>query len=81
MKFKRKKRPTTRTYSVAKMCRFCNEKVVEISYKDVKTLRTMVTDRGKIIPRRMSGSCAKHQREVTTAINRARSIALLPFSA
>ena len=62
-----------------KMCRFCAEKIVFIDYKDVKTLRGFVTERGKIIPRRISGNCAKHQRELTTAIKRSRNIALMPF--
>ncbi len=65
---------------VAKICRFCTEKIDEIDYKDVKLIRTMITERGKIIPRRISGNCAKHQRQVTTAINRARNIALVPFT-
>jgi small subunit ribosomal protein S18 len=50
-----------------------------IDYKDLKTLRMYITDRGKILPRRMTGACAKHQREITESINRARTIALLPF--
>jgi small subunit ribosomal protein S18 len=53
---------------------------MKIDYKDVKTLNHFVTERGKILPRRISGNCAKHQRELTTAIKRARNIALLPFS-
>lgn len=62
-----------------KFCRFCSEKVEFIDYKDLKGLRTYVTDRGKILPRRMTGACALHQRELTTAVMRARNIALLPF--
>jgi small subunit ribosomal protein S18 len=62
-----------------KFCRFCSEKVDFIDYKDVKTLRTFVTERGKILPRRMTGNCAGHQRELTTAIKRARNIALMSF--
>lgn len=81
MKFKRKRR-STRIYSAAKICQFCNEKTTDgIDYKDIKIMRTLVTERGKIIPRRISGTCAKHQRQVTTAVNRARNIALLPFTA
>jgi small subunit ribosomal protein S18 len=53
---------------------------MKIDYKDVKTLNHFVTERGKILPRRISGNCAKHQRELTTAIKRARNIALMPFS-
>ncbi len=81
MKFKKKRRPSTKTYMVAKVCRFCNEKTDGIDYKDVKTLRAMISDRGKIVPRRISGNCAKHQRLVTIAVNRARNIALVPFTA
>tara|TARA_B100000315_G_scaffold12567_1_gene11893 strand:+ start:13889 stop:14092 length:204 start_codon:yes stop_codon:yes gene_type:complete len=66
---------------VAKICRFCTEKMDWIDYKDAKILRTMISERGKIIPRRISGNCAKHQRMVTTAVNRARNIALVPFTA
>jgi len=68
-----------RRFQRRKMCRFCAEKITFIDYKDIKTLRGFVTERGKIIPRRISGNCAKHQRELTTAIKRSRNIALLPF--
>jgi small subunit ribosomal protein S18 len=64
-----------------KVCSFCVDKVVDIDYKDVPKLRRYVTERGKILPRRISGNCAKHQRQVTVAIKRARNIALLPFTA
>jgi len=63
-----------------KVCRFCADKDVNIDYKDAKTLRNFVTERGKIIPRRIYGTCAKHQRELTEAVKRARQIALLPYS-
>ena len=63
-----------------KVCAFCSEKVESIDYKDVNRLRKFVTERGKILPRRISGTCAKHQRELTGAIKRARNIALLPFT-
>ena len=63
-----------------KACQFCVDKVEHIDYKDVAKLRRYVTERGKILPRRMSGNCAKHQRQLTTAIKRARHIALLPFT-
>jgi small subunit ribosomal protein S18 len=53
---------------------------MKIDYKDVKTLSHFITERGKILPRRISGNCAKHQREITTAIKRARNIALMPFT-
>ena len=64
-----------------KVCSFCVDKVETIDYKDVAKLRRFVTERGKILPRRNSGNCAKHQRQVTVAIKRARNIALLPFTA
>ncbi len=63
-----------------KVCRFCVDKTPFIDYKDTKTLRFFVTERGKILPRRISGNCARHQREVTVAVQRCRNIALLPFS-
>jgi small subunit ribosomal protein S18 len=69
-----------RTYQRRKICRFCADKSLEIDYKDPKTLRYFTTERGKIIPRRISGNCAKHQRILTLAIKRARNIALLPFT-
>ena len=64
-----------------KVCSFCVDKEESIDYKDVPKLRRYVTERGKILPRRISGNCAKHQRQVTVAIKRARNIALLPFTA
>ena len=64
-----------------KVCSFCVDKDDHIDYKDVAKLRRFVTERGKILPRRISGNCAKHQRQVTVAIKRARNIALLPFTA
>ncbi len=63
-----------------KVCRFCEDKLKVIDYKDEKLLRRFITDRGKIIPRRITGNCASHQREITHAIKRARHIALLPFT-
>ena len=62
-----------------KVCRFCADTSLVINYKDPKSLRYFITERGKIIPRRISGSCAKHQRQLTHAIKRARTIALLPY--
>jgi small subunit ribosomal protein S18 len=59
---------------------FCADKSESIDYKDINKLRKYVTERGKILPRRISGNCAKHQRELTEAIKRARNIALLPFT-
>jgi small subunit ribosomal protein S18 len=64
-----------------KVCKFCADKVDHIDYKDVKTLQAFVPERGKILPRRMFGTCAEHQRKLTLAIKRARNIALLPFAA
>ncbi|MCD6234406.1 MAG: 30S ribosomal protein S18 [Candidatus Neomarinimicrobiota bacterium] len=63
-----------------KVCKFCENKKLSIDYKDYKTLRRFITEQGKIIPRRVTGTCAKHQRELVTAIKRARNIALLPYS-
>ncbi len=62
-----------------KVCVFCQDKVTVIDYKDVNRLKKFVTESGKMIPRRMSGTCAKHQRELSNAIKRARVAALLPF--
>lgn len=62
-----------------KVCVFCQEKVEAIDYKDVNRLKKFVAESGKILPRRMSGTCAKHQRELATAIKRARVADLLPF--
>ncbi|MFQ5902996.1 MAG: 30S ribosomal protein S18 [Candidatus Binatia bacterium] len=62
-----------------KMCRFCADKELKIDYKDTKVLTQFVTERGKITPSRITGNCAYHQRLLTIAIKRARSVALLPF--
>lgn len=62
-----------------KVCVFCSEKAMPIDYKDVATLRKYISERGKILPRRITSTCAKHQRELTTAIKRARHVALLPY--
>ncbi len=64
-----------------KMCRFCADTEVVIDYKDARMLRSFITERGKIVPRRISGNCAKHQRQIATAVKRARVIALLPYLA
>jgi small subunit ribosomal protein S18 len=64
-----------------KVCTFCIDNVQSIDYKDTKLLRGFMTERGKIIPRRISGNCARHQRQLTLAIKRARNVALLPFTA
>ncbi len=62
-----------------KACRFCMDKVERVDYKDVSILRKFLTDRGKIFPRRTSSNCAKHQRQLATAIKRARYMAMLPY--
>jgi small subunit ribosomal protein S18 len=64
-----------------KSCSFCSEKLTTLDYKDTLRLRKFITERGKIVPRRISGNCARHQRALTDAVKRARVIALLPFTA
>ncbi|WDV45866.1 30S ribosomal protein S18 [Clostridiaceae bacterium M8S5] len=64
-----------------KVCNFCVDKVDSVDYKDINKLKKYITERGKILPRRITGTCAKHQRQVTQAIKRARTIALLPYTA
>jgi small subunit ribosomal protein S18 len=64
-----------------KVCNFCVEKIEEIDYKEVSRLRRYVSERGKILPRRVTGTCARHQRRLTIALKRARHIALLPYTA
>jgi len=71
----RQRRPRKR------VCTFCVDKVESIDYKETGRLKKFVSERGKIYPRRISGNCAKHQRQLTIAIKRARNVALLPFSA
>lgn len=63
-----------------KVCRFCADKSLMIDYKDVRMVSQFVTERGKMTPSRITGNCARHQRLLTTAIKRARSVALLPFT-
>ncbi len=74
-------KPIRARRSKKKVCVFCVDKVASIDYKDTAKLRRYITERGKIVPRRISGNCAKHQRQLTEAIKRARQIALLPFVA
>ncbi len=62
-----------------KVCAFCAEKIEYVDYKDAPRLRKYISERGKILPRRMTGTCAMHQRQLTTAIKRARQLALLPY--
>src|SRR3712207_3567266 len=64
-----------------KLCQFSSDKIALIDYKDIKRLQRYISDRGKILPRRRTGTCAKHQRGLSTAIKRARHVALLPFVA
>ena len=63
-----------------KVCEFCENKIENIDYKDTATLKKYISERGKILPRRATGTCAKHQRKVTEAIKRARNVALLPYT-
>ena len=72
-----KRRPIRRR---KKVCVFCAEKNAVIDYKDTNKLKRYISERGKILPRRISGTCAKHQRELTSSIKRSRNIALLPFT-
>ena len=72
--------PKRRFYVRRKFCRFCDDPNLKISYRNVDVLKQFITDRGKIIPRRISGNCARHQRQLTLAIKRARHLALLPYT-
>ncbi|MBR6709745.1 MAG: 30S ribosomal protein S18 [Clostridia bacterium] len=72
-------RPVRNNKRKKKVCVFCAEKVAYIDYKDSARLRKFISERGKILPRRISGTCAEHQRELTTAIKRARHVSLLPY--
>ena len=81
MAFDREARPArpARGNKRRKVCQFCADHIDEIDYKDVARLRKYISERAKILPRRISGTCAMHQRELTEAIKRARQIALLPY--
>ena len=68
-----------RPHKRKKVCQFCVDKVTSIDYKDTAKLRRFISERGKILPRRTTGTCAAHQRQLTVAIKRARQIALLPY--
>jgi len=72
--------PQRKFFYRKKFCLFCKEKELKIDYKDARALKSYITERGKIMPRRITGTCAKHQRKVCLAIKRARVIARLPFS-
>ena len=76
-----RERKGSRFAKVRKFCKFCKEKVAHIDYKNIDQLRSAVPERSKIQPRRLSGSCARHQRQLTVAIKRARHLALLAFQA
>ncbi len=75
------RRRERREYTKKKICRFCTDSSLKIDYKNYRLLRSFITERGRIIPRRISGNCARHQRELTREIKRARHVALLPFTA
>ncbi len=72
-------KPQRKFFHRRKFCKFCTDSNLKIEYKQPMLLKDFITERGKIMPRRITGSCAKHQREITQAIKRARTIALLPF--
>ena len=74
-------RAAARPHKRRKVCTFCVDKIDQIDYKDTAKLKRFTSERGKILPRRTTGTCAYHQRELTTAIKRARAIALLPYVA
>jgi small subunit ribosomal protein S18 len=78
---KMKKRAAKDRKPKRKVCSFCVEKIDDLDYKDAPRLRKYVSERGKILPRRISGNCARHQRALTDAVKRARVIALMPFAA
>jgi small subunit ribosomal protein S18 len=80
-KDKKGERPRGGFFRRRRVCKFCADKIDYIDYKDVKLLSGFVPERGKVLPRRMFGTCAEHQRKLTLAIKRARNIALLPFAA
>ncbi|VAX20286.1 SSU ribosomal protein S18p @ SSU ribosomal protein S18p, zinc-independent [hydrothermal vent metagenome] len=81
MRRNKTERPKQRkTFFQKKTCRFCADKIDNIDYKDVKVLKGLLTERGKIIPSRISGNCSYHQRKATLAIKRARHMALIPFT-
>ncbi len=80
MKNQRNPTKKKRTLFMQKICRFCSEKIQHIDFFDIKLLKPLISERGKIVPSRISGNCARHQRQMTEAIKRARCIALLPFS-
>ncbi len=72
--------PRRRGMGRRKVCRFCADKTMLIDYKDARTLGTFLSERGKIIPARITGTCARHQRRLTVAVKQARTVALLPYT-
>lgn len=72
--------PRRRGMGRRKVCRFCADKTILIDYKDSRTLGTFLSERGKIIPARITGTCARHQRRLTVAVKQARTVALLPYT-
>ena len=78
-KDKKGERPRGGFFRRRRVCKFCAEKIDYVNYKDVRLLSPFIPERGKIQPRRISGTCAKHQRKLQTAIKRARQIALIPY--
>lgn len=77
----RREKRERKEYTRKKICRFCKDGSLLIDYKNYRLLRSFLTERGRIIPRRILGNCARHQRELTATIKRARQVALLPFTA
>jgi len=74
-------KPRKRTFNRRKVCRFCADRDIAMDYKNPRMLSLFINERGKIIPRRITGNCALHQRSLTTAVKRARTLALIPFTA
>lgn len=81
MRLKKTRKKREKRFFSPKICKFCANNIEKVDYKDIKRLRNYITERGKILPRRITGTCAKHQRQLTKAIKRARIAALLPFVA
>jgi small subunit ribosomal protein S18 len=73
-------RDKKRSMGRRKQCKFCGDEALKIDYKDAGLLKYFITDRGKLVPRRLTGNCAKHQRAIAVSVNRARMIALMPFA-
>jgi small subunit ribosomal protein S18 len=80
MAFRPQRKTRKKVFFRKKVCRLCENKNEKADYKDIKLLRNFITERGKIIPRRVSGNCAPHQRQLTVCIKQARNIAFIPFA-